>query len=1224
MERFSVKKPLTVFVVVIVVIALGIVSLMGMTPDLLPSIDLPYVVVMTTYPGATPEEVEETVTKPLEQSLATVESLKNIQSVSASNYSLVIMEFDADASMDTATVNILQSVDLVEGSWDETISAPYIMKLNPNMLPISVASVDMEGYDNEKLSNFVDETLMNKLEGTTGVASIATGGLLESQINVKINADKIEKLNDDLLAEVDESMSDARRDLNKGLSEIKKAETKLKESEKELEQSRNDTYDQLSAAAAQLDVAISQAGAMATQIQVLEGRQMAIEAQINQGAYGPALGVSLQDLQSQLADVKGELAVMQMDSAAANAQVEQLQKAYEEAERGSYTAIDSFDDAEKQLSSAKSQLKSQKSKLNSAKAQLDEAGEKALEEAGLDSMITIDMVSGILQGQNFSMPAGYVQDGDVQYLISIGDKIKDLDEVENLFLFNIDGLGDIELGDVADVFMSDNSDVVYGNVNGNPGIMLTFSKQSNYPTATVSNNLADKFAELEEEFEGLHFTTLMDQGDYIYLIIGAILESLGYGALFAVLVLLLFLRDLKPTLITLLSIPISITFAIVAMYFSGVTINMISLSGLAVAVGMLVDNSIVVIENIFRFRRLGVPPKKAAIAGAKEVGAAIVSSTLTTAVVFAPIIFVDGLTKQLFTDMALTIAYSLGASLLIALTLVPAMASMMLKKEVKPEGKAFSGFKNAYRRLLNWNLNHKVLILLLAVALFGYSIYASVAKGFIFIPDMATPQLSGTMVMNDEEATLEETKEMADKVIAIASKEEGVTSVGGMLESAGGLGGSLMGQTSTTSVSLYIIVDEESDLSGGEIAENIHKACEGLDCQVSILSASSMTSYTSAMGGSGVSIEVYCTDNDVLQDAAKKVGDKLAKVEGIAEVDNGLTDAEPELHFTVDKQKAMEKGLTVAQVYMQIADAMTLENTATSMTLGGDEYDIVVSSGEKEMLTSKDIKNLELEGTNSDGEKVYVKVKDVCKIEETESMPSIQRNDQRTFLTVTGTLEEDYNVTLVTEDAQAAIKELVLPEGVSYEFNGESEMIMDAMWELLKMMLLGILLVYLIMVAQFQSLRSPFIVMFTIPLAFTGGLLALLIFGKEISIIAMIGLILLVGIIVNNGIVLVDYTNQLRGRGLTKRQAIIEAAATRMRPVMMTSLTTILGLVVMAVGKTAGTDMMQPIALVSIGGLVYATILTLLVVPVIYDIFNGEEYKATKKEDLDITDLIGE
>ena len=696
MSRFSVKKPLTVFVAVVIIIALGIVSVTGMTPDLLPSIDLPYVVVMTTYPGATPEEVESEVTKPLEQSLATVESLKSIQSISNSNYSLVVLEFDNGSSMDTAVVNILQQVDLVEGGWSDSIGAPYIMKINPNMMPIAVASVDMDGYDTEKLSSFVEDTLMNKLEGLTGVASINAGGLLESKINVTISEDKIEKLNEKLLGEASPSMAKAKSQLNSGMKQIKKAEAQLAASEKELEQTKSDTYDRLAEASAQLDVAVSKASALATQITVLEGRQAAIEAQISQGIYGPQVGITLEELQEQLKDIKSQLAVMQMDSAAAEAQVTQLQEAYKQAERGTYTAQEAFDDAEAQLASAKKQIASQKSQLNSAMAQLDEAGNQSLQAAGLGSMITVDMISGILQGQNFSMPAGYVQEDDVKYLVSVGDELKDLDEVENLFIFNIDGLGDVTLDDVAEVFMTDNSDSIYASINGNPGVLLTFSRQSNYATATVSDNIADKFEQLSEEYEGLHFTTLMDQGDYIYLIISSILQSLGWGALFAILILLLFLRDIKPTFITLLSIPISITFALVLMYFSGVTLNMISLSGLAVAVGMLVDNSIVVIENIFRMRRLGVSPKKAAIAGAKEVAAAITASTLTTVSVFAPIVFVEGITRQLFSDMALTVTYSLGASLIIALTLVPAMSSMMFVKEPKPEGAGFARFKNVF------------------------------------------------------------------------------------------------------------------------------------------------------------------------------------------------------------------------------------------------------------------------------------------------------------------------------------------------------------------------------------------------------------------------------------------------------------------------------------------------------------------------------------------------
>ena len=745
MPKFSVKKPMTIFVVVVIIIALGIVSVLGMTPDLLPSMDLPYVVVMTTYPGATPEEIERTVTQPLEQGLATTENLKNIQSVSGSNYSLVILEFEQDTGMDTAIVNILQSVDLVEGTWDESIGSPYIMKINPNMMPIAITAVDREGYDVEELSAFVEDTLVDELKGVTGVASVGTGGLIESKINVSINEEKIEALNIKLLNKANSSLAQAKSQINTGMGEIKKAEAQLAEAKKELQATKEGTYDELSSVSAELDAAVAKASSLATQINTLEYQKAALEAQIS---FEP----TNEDLRRQLKDVSSELAALMIDSKTANEQVEMLKEAYKQAERGTYTAQDSFDEAYAQLEEAQGQLTAQKSRLNSAMTQINSAGNQALKQADLSSMITMEMVSGVLQGQNFSMPAGYVQEDGAKYLVSIGDEFTDIKDIENQFLFNIEGLGDIHLSDVADVFIADNSDAVYASINGQPGVVLTFSKQSNYPTATVSDNIREKFEELSAEYEGLTFTTMMDQGEYIYLIIGAIGESLGWGALFAVIILLFFLRDIKPTLITLLSIPISVMFALALMYFSGVTLNMISLSGLAVAVGMLVDNSIVVIENIFRLRRMGVSSKKAAVAGAKQVAGAITASTLTTICVFAPIVFVQGITRQLFTDMALTITYSLLASLIIALTLVPSMSSMMFRKEMKPEGNKYIAFKKGYIRLLSWNLRHKALVLIAALGLLVFSVVAALAKGFIFIPDMSTPQLSGTMIMNDEEA----------------------------------------------------------------------------------------------------------------------------------------------------------------------------------------------------------------------------------------------------------------------------------------------------------------------------------------------------------------------------------------------------------------------------------------------------------------------------------------
>ena len=1214
MSKFSVKKPLTIFVIVIVILALGVVSLIKMTPDLIPSMDLPYMVVMTTYPGATPEEVEQTVTKPLEQSLATLENIKTVQSLSSANYSMIIMEFENGSSMDTAVVSTLQNVDIVAGSWDDKIGSPFIMKINPSMIPISVAAVDMEGMTTEEISTYVDDVLMNKLEGITGVASISTGGMIESKLNVVLNEDKIEELNDKLLNKADADLADARKKINSGLKAISKAESEIAQNEKKLENSKGSTYDQLSETKAKLDLATAQAASIATRVQVLEGEKQAIEAQINGGMYGEQYGVSLNELKTMLVSINTELQIVKTDSAAAQAQLDELNAAYIQAEKGSYTAADSFNEGIKQLSDAKAQLKTQKGELTEAKAQLDKAAEETLKNTNLGEMITMDMVSGILQAQNFDMPAGYLQEGDLQYLVSVGNKINDEDELKDLLLFKTEGIGNVRVEDVADVFWTDNSDKVYASINGNPAVLLTFSKQSNYATALVSNNIKDKFEELEADNPGLSFTSLMDQGEYIYLIIDAILESLIYGAVFAIIVLLIFLRDFKPTLITLLSIPISIMFAIGLMYFSGVTLNLISLSGLAIAVGMLVDNSIVVIENIFRLRRMGMPAKKAAVMGAKEVGAAITSSTLTTVCVFAPIVFVQGITRELFTDLALTVTYSLAASLLIALTLVPAMASRMLIKEPRKEREASKKFVELYSKFVNFNLNHKLLVVIVAVGLFAYSIFGSVQKGLIFIPDMATPQMTGTLTMNDEDATLEETKNASDEAINIIRNMEGVETVGAMLSATSTLG-SFMGDMAETSVSLYIIMDQDSKLSGGEIEKNIEEATKDLPCTVDVISSSSISEYTSALSGSGVTLRLYGTDNDALTDAAKLVGEKFESIEGIAEVDNGLEEADPEYHFVVDKDKAMKKGLTVAQIYMAIADAMTTENTATTLNLSGTDYDIVISTGTEESIDIKEIQDIELDGKKADGSETKVKIKDVTQIENKTSLPTINRLNQRTNLAVTGELKEGYNVTLVTDAVKEAMSGIQLPAGVSYEFDGENEMIMDAMVDLLEMMGLGILLVYLIMVAQFQSLVSPFIVMFTIPLAFTGGLLALLIFGKEISIMAMIGLIILVGVIVNNGIVLVDYINQLRAGGMEKREAILKAGATRIRPVLMTSLTTILGLIVLGLGKTAGTDMMQPIALVCIGGLVYATLLTLLVVPVMYDIFTKKNYQLELEDD---------
>ena len=848
---------------------------------------------------------------------------------------------------------------------------------------------------------------------------------------------------------------------------------------------------------------------------------------------------------------------------------------------------------------------------------LEESRADALKQADLNNIITMDMVSQILMAQNFAMPAGYVEEDGINYMVSIGDEITELEVLQDLLLFDMgmEGIDPIYLKDVAVVVLTDNRDETYAKLDGADGLMLSFEKQSTYATAETTKNINARFRELEKEYEGLKFVSLMDQGDYIYMVVESILKNLFLGAVFSVLILFLFLRDMRPTFITLCSIPISVVFAIVLMYFSGVSLNMISLSGLAIAVGMLVDNSVVVIENIYRLRAKGANVIQAAVSGAGQVVGAVTASTLTTVCVFVPIVFVDGLTKQLFTDLALTMTYALVASLIISLTLVPAMASGMLKKDKPVKETRFGGVMlGVYRKTLSWALRFKPVVLILAAALLIVSGWLSLKKGFIFMPTMDSPMVTVSVTM-PENADMEQASALADDLLGRIGEVDGVETVGAMMEADTGLTAGL----STTNFNVTVYITLESDtMSGAVVAKQIEDRCADMECTVS---ATSAMMDMSMLTGSGVSVNIFADDMDTLQSAAVQTGELLEQLEGVASVTNGLEDAAPALHVAIDRNEAMKNGLTIAQVYMELAAGLTADGTVASLELDGITTDVVIEKPKGAVLDARELREYVFEVTDQEGETKEVPLSDFAKVEETTSLSTISRINQRRYLTVNAVLEEGYNVTLLTQRAEDIMKKADLGKGVTYEFTGENEMIMEAVTQLLLMLVLGLLLVYLIMVAQFQSLKSPFIVMFTIPLAFTGGFLALLLCGMEVSVIALIGFIMLMGVIVNNGIVLVDYINQLRLSGISRREAILEAGVTRMRPILMTTLTTVLGQLVMAVSKDAGSLMMRPIAVVSIGGLLYATLMTLFVVPCIYDMMNKKELRKIEDKDLEILDI---
>lgn len=1303
MPKFSVKKPLTVFVAVLAILVLGVVAYLKMTPDLMPNMDFPYVILVTTDPGASPETVEADITKPLEQSMATLDRIKNVTSSSMDSVSMVVLEFEDGVNMDTVSVDIQQKLNQLKGSWSDTVGDPYVLKMNPSMLPVQVAALSYDGKDITELSDFVTDTLSPKLEGITGVASVTVSGKVQHQLHVILSQKKLDdlsrRLSDAIAKQLDDAagqLSSARGQVNSAKAAIRSAEesavrdavtqalTTIQDSLKTMRDSRD-----------QLQANLRELAEIQAEKARLEAENAPYQARIEAIRHDPSM--TEEEKQAAIAEIESdpeyvriqaELAALDLRMAALGVkwdeavqrakewqkQLEELEKQLRdlETDEGMAKLADqvtagtlTMADAVTQIISANIQLDSALNQIDQGLQTLAESRSAALSQADLSSSLNLSTITALLTAQNFSMPAGYLKEDGVNYMVSVGDAIDTRQDLEDLVLFDLgmDGIDPIRMKDVADVAITDNSSEIYDKLNGKDGVIVSFNKQSTYATAEVSDNINSRFRELETEYEGLSFVPLMDQGDYIYLIINSILSSLGWGALFSVLILYLFLRDLRPTVITLCSIPISVIFAVVLMYFSGVTINMISLSGLAVAVGMLVDNSVVVIENIYRLRAKGATVIQAAVSGARQVLGAITASTLTTVCVFLPIVFVEGITKQLFTDLALTMTYSLLASLIVALTLVPAMASGMLRKEKPQKPGLLDKVYPAYRKAVSWSIHHKLVVLGVSLLLLVGSAGAALARGFAFMPNIDMNTVNLTVSMPDG-CTREQAVSLADEVLRRAAQVENVETVGAMMSSSGSSGG--MDMTSMMSsgggaydVTAYITLTEGA--SGAKAGQQIEAACTGMDCTVTASGA--MDSYMTYLTGSGVALNVYGSDMEQMQSAAKTLAAKLATVPGTENVSDGLEQAAAALHLSVDRNAAMEKGLTVAQVYMAVASALTDTDSSLSLTLDGLDVSVSIQSPEESRMTREKLMDLEIDpsamsamssmmsaasgsgsmsgmsgmssgsgsmsgmsGMSSGSTSAVqaaepVRLGDIAKLEETVSLNTIHRDQQRRYITVSADVADGYNVTKVTTAAQAAIAEVDLPQGITASFQGENEAIMDAIEQLLLMLLLGIVLVYLVMVAQFQSLRSPLIVMFTIPLAFTGGFLALLLAGIEVSVVSLVGFVMLVGVIVNNGIVLVDYINQLRLEGMGRREAIIEAGVTRLRPILMTSLTTILGLVVMAFGKDVGTALMQPVALVCIGGLLYATLMTLLVVPCMYDILSRRDLRKVNEEELQLLDL---
>ncbi|MBR2562819.1 MAG: efflux RND transporter permease subunit, partial [Eubacterium sp.] len=1299
--------------------------------DLLPEINLPFLMVIAPYPGASPERVEATVIEPMENALGTINGVKNVLSYSYENYGMLQLEFEDGTNMDSAMVKMSSALDQLSGSLPDSAGTPTILEISMDMLATMYVAVGREGNDIYELSDFVRSDVVPYIERQDGVASVTTIGLVEKSVQVELNQQKIDDLNNRILEETNLALTDAREQLDKAQEEVDNAQAMLDEQKaafgsnlsgvvfnqvdslvinaaNNLINQSNALIDQLNALnnaayeAAQngtdsstaiadaqnnlniLQQQLADAEAQATAIEQQQAESQSLLDQLNaqlaqiqsqtpeteeevaaQAAAIEEITRQIQELQASIdpsaqqnaaATVAAALAAVQTAQAnldqlvigendavasaaaleAARLQLEQAASAFSSGAASlNASSMQSFLTAVAQVSAylaqiqqaldaiaaadpagilqaqinnaisalyalgsglqsapaalsglqsgyagltqaqleaaigfstATTQLSQAQAQLSAAQKQYETSREEALKNANADALLSAATLSQLIYAQNFEMPAGYIDDKDSNaWLLRIGDEFEDAESIADVLLVDSDPLGTVRLSDVADITVIDNSEDSYANLNSSEGVMLCIYKSSTAGTNEVSRVCSVAFKDLQERFDGTHIVPMMDQGVYITYIIKDILSSMLLGALLAILVLALFLRALKPTLVVAISIPLSVLFTLVLMYFTGLSLNMMTLSGLALGVGMLVDNSIVVMENIFRLRSRGIPAARAAVQGARQVRGAIIASTLTTICVFLPAAFASGTVRQFLTPLALTIGYCLTASLVVALTLVPAASSTLMKKTVSKEYRFFTRLQDVYGRSLTWCLRHKFITLAVAIGLLALSVWQILRMGIVYLPEM-TSNFIEVDVSTPNVETREESYALADEVVDKILTVEGVNDIGVMDEgSTAGLFSAFAGNnTSFGSYIGYLVADENASPEEiNRICDDVMAATDDLDCTVRA-SASGMNDLTSFSSSGGLTLEIYGQDIDMLRDIAAHTKELVEGIEGYTNVRDGSEEGEPTLQLHIDRDKAMSYGLTTAQIYTEIASRVETRVVSTSISVDGMDMEVAISDptdpltkenlldmlfntnaadmtmmagaqnpsygtaggmgmglgsletmGDSDMMAALMGTKTEEDGEppedeqNTEEESVpeTIRLGDIASIEETTSLPSITRDNMTRYLTVSAGIEEGYNTTLLSRKLTPVLNTYreTLPRGYTIELSGENSQISDMIRQMSRMLILALLFIYLIMVAQFQSLLSPFIVMFTIPLAFTGGMFGLIIANQQLTLLALMG-----------------------------------------------------------------------------------------------------------------------
>jgi len=823
-----------------------------------------------------------------------------------------------------------------------------------------------------------------------------------------------------------------------------------------------------------------------------------------------------------------------------------------------------------------------------------EVDRERLDAAGM----TMQQLVNLMRSENLSLAGGHLEVGRTDYLVRPLGEFTSLRDIENLLIAS-DGGKRVYLKDVATIRDGSLEDYTFTRVDRSVGVVLAVRKQSGGNTVRVSDNVLKKLPRIQKDLPaGTRLNVLFDRGQFIRNSIRQVEQAAIFGAIIAAIVIFLFLWSPYATLTTVAAMPLAILATIILMYNYNVTLNWISLGGLALGIGMLVDNSVVVLESIYRHRQGGEGPKEASIAGSREVVMAITASTLTTLCVFLPIIFVKGLVGIVFGELALTVTFSLLSSLLIAVTLVPMLLARSRGGRNVLPGRVggpqwFQGVDAMYHRALQWSLGHRKTVLLIVVLIVAASLPLKRHVGGEFLPSVDEGMMYAYIdlpVGTRLSVTDEIMHEIEDTIASEIPRLTGLFVRGGQMWHGGG--GSHTG-------CVFINIGNRSERSRTltEVLLTLRKQFANIpDANIRLFARPG--ELTRLVGGGReqrLEVDVVGFDLEEGMKIAEAIRNTSAEIEGVSYARISTESRRPELGIVIDRQKAGELGISARRILETVNTS--IEGTeASRYREGGDEYDIRVRLRKEDRQQIEDLGNIYL--TTASGEQIPLR--NVAQVVPQKGPLTIDRRGQQRVITVQTGLTGDRDFGSVAAEAEKRIGGMLIPEGFTVHFAGEREEQKESNRQMMIALIMAIALVYMVMASLFESLLNPFVIMFSLPVAVVGILWMLLITHTSISVPVLIGAIMLAGIVVNNGIVMVDYINQLRRRGVALNEAVLTGCRTRLRPVLMTSLTTILALVPLSLGIGEGSEVWSPLGRTVIGGLSTSAFLTLFFVPTIY------------------------